>query len=54
MFDLSGVAAMHQRVVMVMPTKSVLHGGMSADAIFPVQVRNLSVLWICSTYVVGR
>ena len=39
-FDLSGVAATHERVVTVVPTKSVLqYGGMSADAIFPVQVR---------------
>ena len=38
-FDLLGVAATHERVVTVVLTKSVLqYRGMSADAIFPVQV----------------
>ncbi|KAI6130624.1 glycosyltransferase family 2 protein [Pisolithus croceorrhizus] len=41
-FDLTAVAATHQRVVSVVPTKSVLqYGGMAADAIFPVQVSAL-------------
>ncbi|KAI6120169.1 glycosyltransferase family 2 protein [Pisolithus croceorrhizus] len=36
------MAATHQRVVSVVPTKSVLqYGGMAADAIFPVQVSAL-------------
>lgn len=38
-FDLTEIAAMHQRVISVVPTKSILnYGGESADAIFPVQV----------------
>ncbi|KAI6019144.1 glycosyltransferase family 2 protein [Pisolithus marmoratus] len=41
-FDLSAVAATHQRIVSVVSTKSVLqYGGMAADAIFPVQVSAL-------------
>ncbi|KAG6333627.1 hypothetical protein ID866_5463 [Astraeus odoratus] len=41
-FDLSGVSATHERVVSVVSTKSILaYGGMSADAIFPVQVSAL-------------
>ena len=39
-FDLTTVAATHQRVVGVVPTKAILkYGGQSADNIFPVQVR---------------
>lgn len=41
-FDLTAVAATHQRVVSVVSTKSVLqYGGMASDAIFPVQVSAL-------------
>ncbi|KAF9225027.1 glycosyltransferase family 2 protein [Gyrodon lividus] len=41
-FDLTQVAATHQRVVSVVPTKSVLqYGGMAADNLFPVQVSAL-------------
>ena len=39
-FDLTTVAATHQRVVGVVPTKAILkYSGQSADNIFPVQVR---------------
>ena len=38
------MAATHERVVTLVPTKSVLqYGGMSADVIFPVQVHYLSL-----------
>jgi chitin synthase len=38
-FDLSKVTQAHQRVVNVVPSKSILnYGGEAADAIFPVQV----------------
>lgn len=38
-FDLTEVAATHQRIVGVVPVKSLLkYGGTSADNIFPVQV----------------
>lgn len=38
-FDLTTVAATHERVVGVVPTKSILkYGGEAADGIFPVQV----------------
>lgn len=38
-FDLTNVAATHQRVVGVVPAKAILkYGGQSADGIFPVQV----------------
>ncbi|KIJ64935.1 glycosyltransferase family 2 protein [Hydnomerulius pinastri MD-312] len=41
-FDLSQIASTHQRVVSVVPTKSILqYGGEAADAIFPVQVSAL-------------
>ncbi|KAH7883110.1 glycosyltransferase family 2 protein [Phlebopus sp. FC_14] len=41
-FDLTQIAATHQRVVSVVPTKSILqYGGTAADAIFPVQVSAL-------------
>lgn len=45
-FDLGIVAANHQRIVSVVPTKSILkYGGTSSDNIFPVQVcSSLSVL----------
>jgi len=40
-FDLSLVSATHERVVGVVPSKSILkYGGQSADGIFPVQVRH--------------
>jgi chitin synthase len=43
-FDLTKVAATHQRVVSVVPEKSVLkYGGAPADKIFPVQVRSLFI-----------
>jgi len=38
-FDLTNIAATHQRVVGVVPAKTILkYGGQSADNIFPVQV----------------
>ena len=38
-FDLSKLTAAHQRLVIVVPSKSILnHGGEAADGIFPVQV----------------
>ncbi|KIO02878.1 glycosyltransferase family 2 protein [Pisolithus tinctorius Marx 270] len=41
-FDLTAVAATHQRVFSMVSTKSVLqYGGMASDAIFPVQVSAL-------------
>ncbi|THH13887.1 hypothetical protein EUX98_g9672, partial [Antrodiella citrinella] len=41
-FDLSNIAATHQRIIPVIPQKSILkYGGVSADAIFPVQVSAL-------------
>ncbi|KAF8872468.1 glycosyltransferase family 2 protein [Infundibulicybe gibba] len=41
-FDLTTIAATHQRIVGVVPLKSILkYGGMSADDIFPVQVSAL-------------
>ncbi|KAF8965794.1 glycosyltransferase family 2 protein [Flammula alnicola] len=41
-FDLTSVAQTHQRVVGVVPTKSILkYGGQAADSIFPVQVSAL-------------
>ncbi|KAF8836252.1 glycosyltransferase family 2 protein [Paxillus ammoniavirescens] len=41
-FDLTEIAATHQRVVSVVPTKTVLqYGGMAADKLFPVQVSAL-------------
>ncbi|KAF9232203.1 P-loop containing nucleoside triphosphate hydrolase protein [Melanogaster broomeanus] len=41
-FDLTQIAATHQRVVSVVPTKSVLqYGGTAADNLFPVQVSAL-------------
>ena len=41
-FDLTKLAATHERVVGVVPSKSILkYGGEAADAIFPVQVRLL-------------
>ncbi|TFK52854.1 glycosyltransferase family 2 protein [Heliocybe sulcata] len=41
-FDLTQIAATHQRVVSVVPSKSILkYGGTSADNIFPVQVSAL-------------
>ncbi|KAF8147259.1 glycosyltransferase family 2 protein [Crassisporium funariophilum] len=41
-FDLTNIAATHQRVVGVVPNKSILkYGGQSADSIFPVQVSAL-------------
>ncbi|KAJ3510325.1 hypothetical protein NLJ89_g4744 [Agrocybe chaxingu] len=41
-FDLTNIAAAHQRTVGVVPAKSVLkYGGQSADNIFPVQVSAL-------------
>ena len=40
-FDLTQIAATHQRIVGVVPTKSILkYGGVSSDNIFPVQVRD--------------
>lgn len=42
-FDLTQVAATHQRVIPVVPEKSILkYGGVAADNIFPVQVCYLS------------
>ncbi len=41
-FDLSSLVALHERVVDVVPAKSLLnYGGVAADDIFPVQVRGL-------------
>jgi chitin synthase len=38
-FDLTTIAATHQRIVTVVPTKAILkYGGVAADDIFPVQV----------------
>ncbi|KAL6309476.1 glycosyltransferase family 2 protein [Sparassis latifolia] len=54
-FDLTNIAATHQRVVSVVPAKSVLsYGGTSADNIFPVQVSALcnGVTGTVSPYVV--
>lgn len=40
-FDLTSVANTHERIVGVVPAKSILkYGGQSADDIFPVQVRH--------------
>jgi chitin synthase len=40
-FDLTQVATTHQRVVPVVPLKSILkYGGLIADNLFPVQVRS--------------
>lgn len=42
-FDLTNLVAYHQRVVGVVPAKSILqYGGTRADVIFPVQVRNMN------------
>jgi hypothetical protein len=39
-FNLATIAAMHGRVVNVVPTKNVLqYGGKEVDDLFPVQVR---------------
>ena len=44
-FDLTQIAATHQRIVNVVPEKSLLkYGGVAADDIFPVQVCPSSVL----------
>ena len=41
-FDLTIISATHQRVVGVVPAKSILkYGGQSADNIFPVQVSSI-------------
>ncbi|CAL1709779.1 unnamed protein product [Somion occarium] len=41
-FDLTTLAATHQRIVNVVPEKSIMkYGGVSADSIFPVQVSAL-------------
>ncbi|KDQ56608.1 glycosyltransferase family 2 protein [Jaapia argillacea MUCL 33604] len=41
-FDLTQIAATHQRIVSVVPTKSILkYGGVASDNIFPVQVSAL-------------
>ena len=54
-FDLLGVAATHERVITLVPTKSVLqYGGMSADVIFPVQVCYLSLGQVKLTPLAGR
>jgi chitin synthase len=47
-FDLTQIAATHQRIVSVVPVKSILkYGGAPADAIFPVQVRSrTSVMFV--------
>ncbi|KII91880.1 glycosyltransferase family 2 protein [Plicaturopsis crispa FD-325 SS-3] len=54
-FDLTQIADVHQRIVGVVPEKSILkYGGLSADAIFPVQVSALcnGVTGSVSPYVV--
>jgi chitin synthase len=49
-FDLTQIAATHQRIVNVVPVKSILkYGGTFADSIFPVQV--CSALHLSSMYV---
>lgn len=42
-FDLTEAAATHQRIVTVIPTKTILqqYGGLDSTALFPVQVRYL-------------
>jgi chitin synthase len=43
-FDLTQIAETHQRIVGVVPAKSILlYGGMASDNIFPVQVRIYSI-----------
>ena len=43
-FDLNNIAFTHERIVSVVPSKSILkYGGTSADNIFPVQVSSLLV-----------
>ena len=45
-FDLTQIAATHQRIVSVIPEKSILkYGGVAADAIFPVQVSHSRSIW---------
>lgn len=42
-FDLTAVAATHQRIVDIVPQKSIMkYGGVAADNIFPVQVRYIT------------
>lgn len=56
-FDLTEIAAQHQRVVNVVPEKSLLkYGGVAADDIFPVQVSgNRALECFClSQQVVGQ
>ena len=44
-FDLMQVAAMHQRVVSIIPMQTILeYGGMDASNLFSVQVRHLLYL----------
>lgn len=42
-FDLTTVASTHQRIVSIVPVKTILqtYGGTASDAIFPVQVRRI-------------
>lgn len=48
-FDLSEIAATHQRIVNVVPEKSLLtYGGVTADNLFPVQVRN-TTQYVCTS-----
>jgi chitin synthase len=43
-FDLTDIATTHERIVSVVPSKSILkYGGVSADNIFPVQVSVFAV-----------
>lgn len=43
-FDLTQIAATHERIVSIIPEKSILkYGGVAADNLFPVQVRTGTV-----------
>lgn len=45
-FDLTSLAATHQRAIGIIPAKAILkYGGQSADDIFPVQVRTSLTSW---------